>query len=241
MRGSLAGVGLGMLATSLLGWGTSPARAADVEVADVPVADVDQRYEFIDAALERGQWPAQVWWTVWTASYSAATLGGTGVAVLATNHSLRVTGGVLAAKSILGLGPLALTRQPLWGATEELHAMDATTPEARAARLARAVTLLERRAKAESVARGWVTQFASIGVNLAGSAILWFGYGLHRSALIEAGTGLAICEIQIWTAPRGAVDALQRYRAGDLTPRPPRQLSWSVVPWPVGGELRLSF
>jgi hypothetical protein len=82
---------------------------------------------------------------------------------------------------------------------------------------------------------------ASIGVNLAGSAVLWFGYHEHRSALVEAGTGLAICEVQILTAPRGAVDALRRYRAGDLAQRTERQVSWLVVPWPLGGELRVSF
>ena len=236
MRGFRAGLGIGTLVTSLLGWAASPARA-DV----VDVADVDQRYGFIDAELERTRWPAQAWWTVWTASYSAATLGGAGVAVLATSYSVRVSGRVLAAKSALGVGSLALTWRPFWGATAELHAMDATTPQARAARLAQAEVLLERRAKAESIARGWVTQVASITVNLAGSAVLWFGYGLHRAALIEGATGLAICELQIWTTPQGAVDALQRYRAGDLTPRTERQVSWSVVPWPLGGELRVSF
>jgi hypothetical protein len=237
MRGSLvrAGVGFWLVAAGLLGSAT-PARAAEGDVADV-----DRRYAFIDAELERGRGPAQAWWTVWMASYSAATLGGAGVALLATSHPLRVSSGVLAAKSILGVGSLALAWRPLWGATPELHAMAATTPEARAARLARAELLLERRAKAESIARGWVTQVSSISINLAGSAVLWFGYDQHRSALVSAGTGLAISEIQIWTTPRGAVDALQRYRAGELTPRTEPQVSWSFVPWPVGGELRVSF
>jgi hypothetical protein len=89
MTGSRVGVGIGMLMTSLLGWAASPARAADVDVADVAVADVDRRYAFIDAELERSRGPAQAWWTVWTASYSAATLGGAGFALLATNHPLR--------------------------------------------------------------------------------------------------------------------------------------------------------
>ena len=107
MRGLRAGLGIGTLVTSLLGWAASPARA-DV----VDVADVDQRYAFIDAELERTRWPAQAWWTVWTASYSAATLGGVGVAALATSHSVRVSGGVLAAKfgpdSSAGAGPAPL-------------------------------------------------------------------------------------------------------------------------------------
>lgn len=238
MKGSLscAGLASAILATSLFGWVTSPARAAGVDGADV-----DRRYAFIDAELERTRSPAQTWWTFWTASYSAATLGGAGVALLANSHPLRVSSGVLAAKSVLGVGSLALTWRPLWGATAELHAMDAMTPEARATRLARAEVLLEHRAKAESIARGWLTQVASITVNLAGSAVLWFGYNLRRSALVEAGTGLAICEIQLWTAPQGAIDALRRYRAGELTPRTAQQVSWSVVPWPGGGELRVSF
>ncbi|HEY1535864.1 MAG TPA: hypothetical protein VGF76_17710 [Polyangiaceae bacterium] len=237
MKGSLArvGVAFGLGATALLGW-TNPARAADGDVADV-----DRRYAFIDAELERSRGPAQAWWTVWMASYSAATLGGAGVALLANSQPLRVSSGVLAAKSILGVGSLALTWQPLLGTTAKLHAMDATTSEARAARLAQAELLLERRAKAESIARGWVTQVASIGINLAGSAVLWFGYDQHRSALVSAGTGLVISEIQIWTTPRGAVDALQRYRADDLTPRGEGQVTWSFVPWPIGGALRVSF
>jgi len=231
-----AGMGFAMLATSLLGCPAGPAHAAAIDIEDV-----DRRYTFIDAELEFSRWSAQAWWTVWTASYSGATLGGAGVALLATSHPLRVSSGVLVAKSALGAGSLALMWRPLWGATADLHAMDATTPEARAARLARAEVLLERRARAESIARGWITQVASISVNLAGSAVLWFGYHQHKSALVEAGTGLAICEIQIWTAPRGAVDALRRYRAGDLTSRTERQVTLSIIPWPLGGALRVSF
>ena len=119
--------------------------------------------------------------------------------------------------------------------------MDASTADARAARLAQAEVLLERRAEAESIARGWVTQVSSIAVNLAGGAVLWFGYNQHRAALVGTGTGLAISELQIWTAPQGAVDALRRYRAGDLTPQNEQRVSWSFVPWPFGGELRVSF
>jgi hypothetical protein len=232
---------LGMVVVALLAWRVPSARAAEAGAPEVGAADIDRRYEFIDAELERTRFPAQAWWTFWTASYSAATLGGTGVALLAHSHTLRVSSGVLAAKSVLGVGSLALTWRPMWGDAVDLHAMDATTPEARAIRLARAEVLLERRARAETIARGWVTQVVSIGVNLAGSAVLWFGYDLHRSALVELGTGVAVCEIQMWTAPQGAVDALQRYRAGDLTLRTERQVSWSIVPWPGGGELRVSF
>lgn len=229
-------LGVGMLSASFFAW---PQRAA--QAAEVDGADVDRRYAFLDAELERTRGPAQAWWTFWTASYSAATLGGTGVAALANSHPLRVSATVLAAKSVLGVGSLALTGRPLWGATADLHAMDATTPEARAARLARAEELLERRAKAEAIARGWITQVASVTVNLAGSAALWFGYHLHRSALVEAGTGLAICEVQVWTAPQGAVDALRRYRDGQLSAQREHHVSWAMVPWPGGAELRVSF
>jgi hypothetical protein len=231
-----ATLAIGLLAALLLAWPQPAAHAAELDSAEV-----DRRYAFLDAELERTRWPAQAWWTSWTASYSAATVGGAAVALLAHSRPLRVSSTVLAAKSALGVGSLALTWRPWWGATADLHAMDATTPEARAARLARAEELLEGRAKAEAVAHGWVTQVASVTVNLAGSAVLWFGYHLRRSALVEAGTGLAICEVQVWTAPQGAVDALRRYRAGQLSAQPEHQVSWALVPWPRGGELRISF
>jgi hypothetical protein len=224
-----------MLASALLGW-ASPARAADGDAADV-----DRRYAFIEAELERTRQPAQTWWTVWMTGYSAATLGGAGVALLAKNHTLRVSAGVLAVKTLLGVGSLALEWRPLLGAEPDLHAPDATTPDARAARLAQAEALLERRAEAESIARGWVTQLSSIGVNLAGGAVLWFGYHQHRAALVGTATGLAVSELQIWTTPSSAEDALRRYRAGDLTLETAQQVTWSFVPWPLGGELRVSF
>ncbi|HTA93594.1 MAG TPA: hypothetical protein VK745_28645 [Polyangiaceae bacterium] len=237
MRRSLAltGITAGLAVTAFLGR-ANPARAAEGDVADV-----DRKYAFIDAELERTQQPAQTWWTVWTTTYSASTLGGASVAVLAKSYSLRLSAGVLAAKSLLGVGSFALTWHPLLGAAPDLHALDARTPEARAARLAQAEALLERRADAEAISRGWVTQIASIGVNLAGGAVLWFGYGQHRAALVSMGAGLAISELQIWTTPRGAEDALRRYRAGDLTPRTEQRVGWSFVPWPIGGELRVSF
>jgi len=238
MTRSLGGVtvGVGMLAASLLAW---PGQAA--QATELDSAEVDRRYAFLDAELERTRWPAQAWWTFWTASYSAATLGGAGVAALTRSHPLRVSSTVLAAKSVLGVGSLALAWRPLWGAAAPLLAMDASTPEAKTARLLRAEELLERRAKAEAIAHGWLTQVASLSVNLAGGAVLWFGYHLHRSALVEAGTGLAICEVQVWTAPQGAVDALRRYRAGQLSAQRESQTTWALIPWPGGGELRVSF
>jgi hypothetical protein len=199
---------------------------------------VERRYAFIQAELARDDPYARQWWTVWTVLYSASVVGGGVVAAVSSSHETRVSTGVLAAKSVVGVGSLALTYRGLFAREPELND---STPEPPAMRLARAESILERRARAETAWTGWRAQVGSLAVNLGAGAVLWFGYGLHRAAIIDVASGVAVSEVEILTAPNPAIDSLRRYRAGELAPPTQQRLSWSVFPIPGGGGLRLSF
>jgi hypothetical protein len=223
-----------LLATVLLLDGVAQT-AARAEPAD---DSVEQRYAFIQAELARDDPYARQWWTVWTALYSASVVGGGAVAAITTSHETRVSTGVLGAKSAVGVGTLALTYRGLFAREPESN--DAT-PEPPAMRLAHAESILERRARAETAWTGWRAQVGSLAVNLGAGAVLWFGFGLHRAALVDVASGVAVSEVEILTAPNPALDSLRRYRAGELAPRPEQRLSWSIFPTPGGGGLRLCF
>jgi hypothetical protein len=57
--------------------------------------------------------------------------------------------------------------------------------------------------------------FGDVG-SLAIGAVLGFGLGHWRGAALQAGGGIVITELQIFTQPTGAVDALARYRRGHI-------------------------
>jgi hypothetical protein len=222
-----------LMATVLLLGGLAPT-AARAATAD----DTEQRYAFIQAELARDDPHARQWWTVWTVLYSASVVGGGVVAAVSSSHATQVSTGVLAAKSAVGVGSLGLTYRGLFAREPESND---STPESPAMRLARAESILERRARAETAWTGWRAQVGSLAVNLGAGAVLWFGFGLHRAAIIDVASGIAVSEVEILTAPNPAIDSLRRYRAGELAPRPERRLSLSVFPTPGGGGLRLCF
>jgi hypothetical protein len=204
-------------------------------------ADVAARYAFIDAELTRGESYARTWWTLWTVGYSAAVVGSVGFGALTTSYDLRVDAYTDAAKAALGLGSVVLTLRTPFRAPGELDAMDASTADGRARRLARAEELLEKSAAAESLSSSWLAHIAALGVNLGGAAILWFGYGQRGIALVDLAVGAAVGELQSFTTPTDAIDSLRRYRNGDLTPRAERKLTWSIAPAPGGAGVRVAF
>ncbi len=204
-------------------------------------ADVSARYGFIDAEMTRSASYARTWWTLWMVGYSAATAGSVAFGALTTSYDLRVDAYVDAVKSGLGLGSVALTLGRPFRAPGELHAMDASTIDARALRLARAEELLEKSAADQSLGTSWLAHVAGLGVNLGGAAILWFGYGQRGIVFVDLAVGAALGELQIITAPTDAIDTLRRYRAGDFTPRAERKLTWSIAPAPGGAGIRVAF
>ncbi len=204
-------------------------------------ADVRARYAFLDAELARGESYARAWWTLWTIGYSAVVAGSLGFGALTTSYDLRVDAYTDAAKSALGLGSVVFTLRAPFRAPGELAAMDASTADARALRLARAEALLDESAAAETLSTSWLAHLASLGVNVGGAAILWFGYGQRGIAIVDMAVGIAVGELQIETTPTDAVDSLRRYRAGDFTPRAEHRLTWSITPAPGGAGVRVAF
>jgi hypothetical protein len=156
-----------------------------------PVA-ADQTID-VEARLAQQERAFQRWRWAWAGIYSALTVGNLAL-VPFTARKDRIDLYVGAATSVIGVPPLFLFTQPRLG--EKPCAL---------ARLTCAEQKLGEVAAFQRDARGWLSHAATFAVNAAGAAVLGFGYDRWRSAALSFGIGMAIGEVQIFTAPRGAL------------------------------------
>jgi hypothetical protein len=155
-----------------------------------PVA-ADQTRE-VEARLAQQERSFQRWRWAWAGIYSALTIGNLAL-VPFTARKDRIDLYVGATTSAIGIPPLFLFPQPRLG------------EPCGAARLTCAEQKLTAVAAFQREARGWVPHVATFAVNAAAGAVLGFGYQRWRSAALAFGAGMAIGEVQIFTAPRGAL------------------------------------
>ena len=141
------------------------------------------------------------------------------VVVVSDNPGLRADAMVGAVKSALGLGAVLLTPFRPGSAASELARLPARTPAERRAKLAAAERWLKDAADDEALVTGWTARVAASVVNLAGTYYLWIEEERFGSGWLALGTGMAVSEVQIRTAPTGALDATRRpQRAAERTP-----------------------
>ncbi|MFO0572035.1 MAG: hypothetical protein U0263_40810 [Polyangiaceae bacterium] len=118
-------------------------------------------------------------------------------------------------------------------ASSSTRALDASTPAARRLRLRRAEALLDQIAQEEIEGRSWVPHVAGASVNLAGSAVLWIGYGRYLSGWLNLLGGTLVTELQIATRPTAAIALSERHR--------PQRVSLWLVPTPGGAAVGGAF
>ncbi|MEO8874568.1 MAG: hypothetical protein ABI461_03190, partial [Polyangiaceae bacterium] len=83
--------------------------------------------------------------------------------------------------------------------------------------LARAEQLFAEDAADEAKKTGFFSHALGVLANVASSAVIVIGTGDWTSAILNGVGGEAVSEINLYTLPTGAVSALEKYRAGDLT------------------------
>jgi len=123
-----------------------------------------------------------------------------------------------AGSSAIGLAPLLISPLEVQGDGAELEALPPLSLERDeiCARLADAERRLVRDANGEAAGRSWLMHSANLAVNAGVLLLLGLGFHHWKAGAINGVLGTAVGEAMILSQPTGAVDALDRYRAGHL-------------------------
>jgi len=177
----------------------------------------------------------RIWRWTWIGIGTGLTVANSISVALARNRDDRVDS-IIAGSSAL-LIPVLLLANPPRVLEGERAALREGSGEDVCLVLRRAEGILVRDADDEHRRRGAVARLGALGFNLAIGAVLGFGLGHWRAAALQTATGIAISQVQIFTHPAGAVDALERYRAGDLDRDGGPRIEVRLLPAGGGGLL----
>lgn len=210
-----------------------PARAQ--RRAALTDSEVRVRLDFIEHAMAREGPAARLWHRGWIWGYAGLTLGEGAVALAAKPSSgLRLSSAVGSAKSAVAFLSMLFSPSTASGADAELSALPEQTPEQRRAKLKLAERLLQKSA-GEQHFRSWFQPLGAALLNLAGTYVLWLGYKSYSQGWISLGSGMAVAELQYFTAPSGSMDAWEAYRAGRFASAPAAPaVSFTIVPFGRG-------
>jgi hypothetical protein len=166
------------------------------------------RYKRILTHFEDNEKAYTFWWYGWAGFYLAAAVGQGTLGLLTDREGPRadaIVGTIKATLGFLGIVVLA-PRAPITTAGE-LRAMDASTPEARAARLRYAEERLRYVADRARFGTSWIPHILSTAVNLAGTYYLWLAHDRFTTGWGQLISGMAIAEAQILTRPTKSIYA----------------------------------
>jgi hypothetical protein len=187
------------------------AAAAAERAAAMSDDEVSARLAFIEARLHLEARGARLWEAGWSLVY----VGGLGYGAYqlsgAHDRAAETEAIVGMSKSLFGGVGLALRPLKTARAAHVLDRVPGGTPDERAQRLALAERLLQQNARETEQRFSWQHHLISIGLNLAGGAIVWAAGDLRRGAQ-SAGIAIAVGEINIWTRPWRAKRDLREYR-----------------------------
>jgi hypothetical protein len=197
-------------------------RLALAQECPVP-AGADPRLEQIDAALRvkflqdslnHDVGHALAWRWGWVGAYGAITVAQFALVPVVATRPERYVGGVQAALAILP--PLVL---PLH-VTFDAPIYDAKVKQggASCALVDEGERILAEDAHNEAFGASWVFHLVNVVYNFIIFAVLEWGYHDLKGALLAAGPGLVLGEVQIFTQPVGLPDAWQRYKSAAIAP-----------------------
>jgi hypothetical protein len=180
--------------------------------------DASVRLGYIQRRLRSGAARATVWSYGWGTAY-AAMAAFQGVRIrLANDYTTQMESALGAGSSVLGVAALVLMPPAIMGDADRLDAGIANLRpgDDRCALLRDAERYLLRDADNQSFGIGWLMQSVTLAYNIGLGLV--FGLWLHdwTGAAITMGTGIAASELMTFTQPTDAIDALRRYRLGDL-------------------------
>lgn len=163
-----------------------------------------------DEVFENGASHANVWQWGWTGIYATSLAVDAYQSSEASNPDDRFDARVGVVKSALALGGMLTDRQPHPAALAEYERLKASGD------LSGVQALGLQLAQAERERRGWGARVSSLVVNSVAGAVI-AADGRESDAAVNFATGMLINELQIWTQPRQASSAINRFQPANLS------------------------
>jgi hypothetical protein len=191
---------------------TPPARAptalpaapsAEAPADGAPLASVE-------SVLARDRGASRLWYFGWTGFFVVATSANITLAFAASDPGMRADARVQAVTSALGLISTAALPPPslFYSPCEDASEACAARQRAR----------LESTADGERLGTSWLAHVGGIAVNIGAGAYSWFHDDRRATAVLGAVVGIAVGELQIWTRPTIARDAVRTAWRLDAAP-----------------------
>jgi hypothetical protein len=222
------------------------ARAADDESIGltrdpeaISDAELDARLHFLEERLDDGEHRAKYWQWGWASFFSGSVLYGTGRAIASDHAKGRVAHIVSAAESVIGTAHQFFWPLPGRNGADPMRAIPGNSREAKIARLAAGEAELLAIAARTKDRTDWKYHVGNVALNAAGAGAI-FAYGHDSDAWVALGTGIAIGEISIWTAPNRGRQDLDDYETR-FEMKSASRVHWSIVPMMGGAGLRVTF
>ena len=221
--------------------GVTPAAAAQSRVVCPAMAGADPRLGAQDAAarlgyvqrrLRRGAARSAAWATVWSSAYALTAVGQLVRLGLSESRVHRWEAGIGAGSAALGAAFIAVLPPAIIRDSAQLNARVARmAPREACVVLAEAERYLVRDAANQAFGVGWLMQTVTVAYSVGLGLSFGLAFGDWTAGAITTFAGITASQLMNLTRPTDAVDALRRYRAGDLRPVPGPALSyWSAAP-----------
>jgi hypothetical protein len=209
----------------------SQAQAQNQSQAQAPTTS--QWAEF-DEVFEGGARHANLWQAGWTGIYGVSLAVNAYQSSEANDPDDRFDARVGVVKSALAVGGMLTDRQPHPAALAEYERLKAS------GELSGVQALGFQLAQAERERRGWGARVSSLVVNGVAGAVI-AADGRESDGAINFATGMLVNELQIWTQPRQASSAINRFQPANLSLGPfniPGEYALHVAPQQLGATWR---
>jgi hypothetical protein len=236
MKRIVAAVGLACLAFAGKAHADTQCAAIDGGSPELEAVDADERLAFVRSVMHDQGSRANLWRWSWTGIGLGIAAGEYALIPLMTTSTKRYEQVFIGTASLYI--PLSLTVFPIrihdYDEILERAVVDAEASQSHTMTclvLDHAEELLIQAAKDEASLTSTLMQVVGLVLDAGYAAIIGVAFRDGVGTIINGVGAVAIGETQMFTAPQGAVKALERYRRGDLSGKPatPR-VSWMVAP-----------
>lgn len=219
-----------VLCASMLGSAPAAAQCPLPYGADAALASrsTAERMGFIVERARSAEEATRTWTMIFSLGYVGLVTVQMGLIVFVSDPGQRIDFGVGAVGSVIGVASIAVFRSPVLGDRAAIEALAPPALGGDCEALARAERLLEADAASEDFGTSWLIHVGNVVFNLGIGLVLGLGFDRWISGAISAGVGILVGELQILTKPARMLDALRRYRTGELDDAP--ETAMQIVP-----------
>lgn len=173
---------------------------------------VDKKISYIENSLQKSVPAVNRWWYGWLGTYTVATGVQAAIGFSSNDKSTRQDMFLGSATTVIGAVFQGITPLHTDKDFRLITQLPDSTPELKAAKLAKAEELFRNTANIEKVGRSWQIHALNEAVNLGSGLITWLAF--KRSVWDGVSNFLlnsAVTEIQIWTQPNRTQKDYEKY------------------------------